>query len=162
MAASVYSLETETEDMIPHTLSTVTILLHLSLSGVVLSMPQMRAVVSSYARDRDAAPVIPPFARRWDTQLDVDSEEQEEEEEEKADSSKGEIDSPVYGEQKRFFRPADEERREKFVELRERNSRDQERRRQQRQLRKSQKERKTRANPDHKGRSGTKQTDGSR
>jgi vacuolar-type H+-ATPase subunit I/STV1 len=149
--------------MIPHTLSTVTILLHLSLAGVVLSMPQMRAVVSSYARDRDAAPVIPPFARRWDTQLDVDSEkqEEEEEEEEKADS-KGEIDSPVYGEQKRFFRPADEERREKFAELRERNSRDQERRRQQRQLRKSQKERKTRANPDHKGRSGTKQTDGSR
>jgi hypothetical protein len=154
--------------MIPHTLSTVTILLHLSLAGVVLSMPQMRAVVSSYARDRDAAPVIPPFARRWDTQLDVDSEEQEEEEEgEKADTSKGEIDSlrsdtPVYGEQKRFFRPADEERREKFAELRERNSRDQERRRQQRQLRKSQKERKTRANPDHNRRSGTKQTDGSR
>jgi hypothetical protein len=127
-------------------------------------MPQMRAVVS-YGRDRDAAPVIPPFARRWDTQMDVDSEEQEEEEE-KVDS-KEEIASPnsdtmVYGEQKRFFRPADEERREKFVELRERNTRDQERRRQQRQLRKSQKERKTRANPDHNRRSGTKQADGSR
>jgi len=154
--------------MISRSLSILTIMLHLSLSGMVLSMPKMPPVLA-YGRERDAAPVRPFFANpqrndaeatsRWNAEMNV------EEREEEADSKEGEGKKSgvsVYGEQKRFFRPADDERREKFEELRERNSRDQERRRQQRQLRKSQKERKARANPDHSGQGGNKQTDRNR
>ena len=155
--------------MIMHGLLSIAVLVHLIHNGTFALPSRTPAMKLPFGRDVAAVSAGPPpprFAGRqpldssdqvWmreDEGEEVTTEEQDGEEETGKDST----DSPVFGKQKRFFRPADEERREKFEELRERNIRDQERRRQQRQLRKSEKERKTRANPDHsKKNSGDRQ-----
>ena len=144
--------------MTGHLLVSAMVLIHMSLTGV-RSLPRHPGSIYPNGYAMGAATEMTPLGDRRRTEtpgrLWAGDEGEEEEEgvsgkyEEEKEEGSWQREPLVFGEQKRFFRPSEEERREKFAELRERNSRDQERRRQQRQLRKSQKERKTRANADH-------------
>jgi hypothetical protein len=78
--------------------------------------------------------------RHWELDKNEEHVGKEQEEEEEGEGSENRESAIVFGEQKRFMRPAEEEQREKFALLRERNMREQERRRQQRMLTQSQKE----------------------
>jgi hypothetical protein len=132
------------ERMVAYFLVPVIALAQLSLAGGHAVPGGGGSLVPTHSNEMDAATEAASGGgrrratapgRHWEVdKKGVDGREAQEEEEDR------EGESMLFGEQKRFLRPAEEERREKFAMLRERNMRDQERRRHQRQLTQAQKE----------------------